>query len=87
MYLKLRLEKQKNDQFFILHHSALYKVDYMRFRHEKNHTGSLLWRFHQNQPYWEKPTNGSFYETIPAPTGALSNTELKNVYVWGIELI
>ena len=70
MYLKLRLEKQKPDQFFILHQSALYKVDYMRFRHENSHTGSLLWRLHQNQPHWEKPENGSIFETIPAPTGA-----------------
>lgn len=86
-YFKLRLEKHKSDQSFTLHHSALYKVDYLKFRHEKSHSGSLLWRHHQMHPYWERSKDASKFESMPAPTDVHKNLELKDVYVWGIELI
>ena len=64
----------------------------MRFRPVEKHNGSMLWKFHQlndnNNVLSPSERSGTPFENvIKPPLSSIGSCEIKNMYVWGIELI
>ena len=58
-------------------HTSLYRVEYLSFKSENNHSLANMWRIHQ-EPEFDSTDEQKFNSKV---------NYLKEKYIWGVEII